>query len=359
MKKLFFTIALMLCATFVFSQDTEPDKGSGVCYFSDYPATTPSANTSECEFAINTAVPEAWVYSRSRSEWIPLNNFNFGFGAPSGSPESNGFNGLLYVDRSSGKIYQWTTDWNLIAGTNIQKYPNSSPALLVNGDSLSLDLELLNQQDVEKITSRIISEPSVNIALVRGLQLDSLSKNQIQSIAESIVNDSTAKRSLTDSLTQRIVERLSALEIISSNSQQEKNELIVNSSGADIFVKYTGVAPTYTGNLGIFTLSFDIDSTKVKSWRFGGGTAENVWDGSGDLQLNVTLTNSSPTLPEINAIFGNIQMINAGNGEVLSDPKGQLQVTIFQERTTTSTVQIRASNLTGFDTDGFKMVATY
>lgn len=336
MKKISFGIGLMFLIALV---GFAPFKSSGVLYFYGVPDTN-AETTLGSEIAYNKLDKSLWVWDTVGTSWQYMNKIQYSAGVPSGAPT---YGNIGYYNTSTGLLYRYDGTWKELGDVSVSG--SSSPTLTESNGVFTLSYSALTTSDALNI-SNAISQNSTAFNVL----LDSTTTN----ISTYSLSDSQI-----DSLAQRIVETATALERISSNSQQEKNELIVNSSGADIFVKYTGVAPTYTGNLGIFTLSFDIDSTKVKSWKFGGGTAENVWDGSGDLQLNVTLTNSSPTTAEINAIFGNIQIINAGNGEVLSDPKGQLQVTVFQERTATATVQIRASNLTGFDTDGFKMVTTY
>jgi|VirMetMinimDraft_7_1064189.scaffolds.fasta_scaffold01375_4 hypothetical protein len=321
--------------------DSSIDKGVGIYYFTAKPGIVPDESFGS-EIAVNMPARVLYLWNRTGAKWERYGKIKYADGVPSGAPIDDSYIGQY--DTTTGRLYRWTgNQW--ITGSETSISVVSSPILFDSSGVIGIDFDRLTQVDVGTITNTIMADETARIAII--------------DTTTALINTSDFTDLQIVNLTDRIVETDDAISNITNNAIDIKNELIVNATGTDAFVKYTGKAPTYSGNLGIYTMTFDIDSTNIKSWRFGGGSNDNIWDGSGDMQINVVLSNASPTLSELNAIFGNIQFINAGNGEVISDLKAQFQVSLFQEATSSTTVQMRASNLTGFGTEGFKMIITY
>jgi len=377
MKNIIFGFIIFLLLAFA---SIAPEKGAGIWYFSGVPDTA-AETTLGSEVAFNYADKSLWVWDRTGSAWEYLNKIQYKAGTPSGAP-TNG--NIGYFDTTTGIFYRWTgAAWIELSEVSID--PASSPSLTETGGVFTLDYANLVASDANSIALAIGASPTAVTTLkdssfilfsdgTNTIQAkDTFTFTSNQTAIVQTIGGTTANGTLTTDLdlsnlgstqTSNMATRLTlegaALAILNAAiSSKPILATIANGSGQDIHAKYLGKAPTFTGNNGVFTLAFDRDSTDLQSWRFGGGTGESVWDGSGDLSINITISGGNINTDGIDEYFANLQLVNSGNNEVLSDPKGQLTVSIFQERTATGTVQIRASNLNGFSTEGFKLTANY
>jgi hypothetical protein len=261
----------------------------------------------------------------------------------------------------------------------------SSPVLGLSGDKLKLDFSLSTNQDEKLIADSLMGNDDAKNVLGEGLnpfvqaKTDSI---KVRGVIEFLSSQTALKWTLAgdsayaqmilnlsmynldpqqiDSLVMRILEESVALERLNDGlSQKAKVDTVTNSGGQDVMVKYTGKKPTFTGNNGIFDLGFDRDSTGLEAIWFGGDDGDNVWDGSGDLFLDINVTGSGLNTNFLNEYFGNVQLVSSGNNEVLSDPKEQANVAVFQESLGGGVSRILLTGVSTFGSNGFKLVITF
>lgn len=113
MKTIIKILLLCLFTVSLYSQDTSIDKGTGIVYFSDEPGITP--NSYGAEIAVNTSVPEVWLWNRVSEAWELQIRITQSSGVPSGSP---GDGPKLYLDVDTGNLYRWNVSAWSIFGTS-------------------------------------------------------------------------------------------------------------------------------------------------------------------------------------------------------------------------------------------------
>jgi hypothetical protein len=374
MKKLIFICSLLLWGNMIWSQD----KGASVWYFDSIPDVTPSLNYGP-ELAFDYVNRILYNYNRSSLKWEPYGKAFYG----SGVPTSDGSEYKAYLDVDTGKWYRYDGGWVETKGVDIDG--TSSPVLGLSGDKLKLDFSLSTNQDEKLIADSLMGNDDAKNVLGEGLnpfvqaKTDSI---KVRGVIEFLSSQTALKWTLAgdsayaqmilnlsmynldpqqiDSLVMRILEESVALERLNDGlSQKAKVDTVTNSGGQDVMVKYTGKKPTFTGNNGIFDLGFDRDSTGLEAIWFGGDDGDNVWDGSGDLFLDINVTGSGLNTNFLNEYFGNVQLVSSGNNEVLSDPKEQANVAVFQESLGGGVSRILLTGVSTFGSNGFKLVITF
>lgn len=354
------------------------DKGASVWYFDSIPDVTPSLNYGP-ELAFDYVNRILYNYNRSSLKWEPYGKAFYG----SGVPTSDGSEYKAYLDVDTGKWYRYDGGWVETKGVDIDG--TSSPVLGLSGDKLKLDFSLSTNQDEKLIADSLMGNDDAKNVLGEGLnpfvqaKTDSI---KVRGVIEFLSSQTALKWTLAgdsayaqmilnlsmynldpqqiDSLVMRILEESVALERLNDGlSQKAKVDTVTNSGGQDVMVKYTGKKPTFTGNNGIFDLGFDRDSTGLEAIWFGGDDGDNVWDGSGDLFLDINVTGSGLNTNFLNEYFGNVQLVSSGNNEVLSDPKEQANVAVFQESLGGGVSRILLTGVSTFGSNGFKLVITF